>query len=631
MCGINGVLSSRCTAELRNIVSSMNSALAHRGPDDGGIAELPCGVMGMRRLSIIDIAGGHQPMSNSDNTHSIVYNGEIYDYRALRARLMREGMLFKTQCDTEVVLNAYVKYGVQALELFNGMFAFAIVDSEKRSAILARDRIGIKPLFYYLDNNGDLVFSSELNSLLACPFVPRRLDRESLQTLMVDRYVQDPWTLFDGIKQLPIGHYLRWENGKICVRRYAEINPLPGTVSESEAVEELRGLLGETVESQLLADVPVGVFLSGGIDSSTVAAFAAEKSPTRIKTFSIGFKNRKFDESGYARLVAEHLGTEHRELIVDSQGFDLDILDSIVRHVGQPLADPSCVPTLLVSRLAREDVKVVLSGDGGDELFGGYDHIRWMASVRRLSRLGSVGLRFFETMAVKAGTMHALPARASEFARRSAKAAHIAQFEPDQHLRRIMALWAPEELRFVLRDAGVLRQTFELVKLGTGWSAEAQAMKLLMNTFLPGAILTKVDRMSMAASLEVRVPLLDDRIVGFSQKLPMHLKIRHGVGKHVLREAGRPRLPAEIFTLKKRGFSFPITELMDNSFWAYFRELYSGSGPARDLFCPEWIDGVVKTKTIDFQRGNDSSMNNALRIWLLALLGHWFKVYHVSI
>ncbi|MFV2065814.1 MAG: asparagine synthase (glutamine-hydrolyzing), partial [Pirellulales bacterium] len=386
-----------------------------------------------------------QPMASADGRHALVYNGELYEHRQLRQRLAARGAKFRTRSDTEVLLAALTLEGEDCLPRLNGMFAFALADCRDETLLIARDPLGIKPLYYYVSPCGDLVFASELPSLLLHPQVPRRLDWESLAMLLVDRYVADPWTLFAGVRQLPPGHLLRWKAGRVDVRSYCHLMPNPTAMEEHASVQRLDELLDESVRAQMEADVPVGVLLSGGIDSGTVAALACRNARRPVKTFSVGFAKPEYDESGLARQVARHLGTDHHELRIGQGGFDPDMLDLIIDHVGQPLADISCIPMYLVSRFARDHVKVVLSGDGGDELFGGYEYICWAARIRRASRrIPWIARRFGVATLMALG-----PLARGRFAapvRRARKGLTLTFCEPRTQLRRMLALWNEEQV-----------------------------------------------------------------------------------------------------------------------------------------------------------------------------------------
>ncbi len=632
MCGINGSV-QRGAADPRH-VEQMNAALRHRGPDDGGVIALGSVALGMRRLSIVDLAGGHQPMQTSDGRFTIVYNGELYDYAVLRAELERTGAIFRTSSDTEVLLQHYARHGRATLDAINGMFAFAIHDRDDDSVFVARDPIGIKPLYYWQGPSGELVFSSELGSLLAHPSVPRKLDQRALAMLLVDRAVGDPMTLFEGVRQLPAGHYLYQRDGKVRVERYWQMRLAPEPMQEREAIEALRARLDETVRSQLVADVPVGVFLSGGIDSSTVAAFAARAKDASIHSFNVGFASPDFDESAIARSVAQHIGSVHHELRVEDASFDPAILDVIVDHVGQPLGDLSCIPTYLVSKYARNEVTVILSGDGGDEFFGGYDHMHWAARVQRVRaktpavvrRLGQLALAGAATLAVGPAVQHA---------RRARKGLELTFCEPLEQVRRMMSLWSEAEARALI--AGNLEGALPPAFTGdastlAGLAPEEFAMATLAQTYMQSAILTKVDRMSMAASLEVRVPLLDRRIIEFALRCPLDLKVRGRVGKYILREAGRPYLPDAVYSHPKKGFGLPLHGWFNAEFWELFEALYAEGKPAAALFERRALAQTLAEGRAAQRAGRSiSSQTAAGRVWLLAQLGRWMERFQVAV
>jgi asparagine synthase (glutamine-hydrolysing) len=630
MCGINGHASPLRQPSVL-AVEAMNRALQHRGPDDGGVHACSFAAIGMRRLSIVDIAHGAQPMTADNGRYALVYNGEIYDFDRMRAALARRGARFSTRSDTEVLLHALRLDAEGCLPSLNGMFAFAFVDRDERTLLLARDPIGIKPLYYWLSSEGELVFSSEITSLLAHPSVPRTLDRRSLAMLLHDRYIADPWTLLDGVYQLPPGSYLRWRDGRIEVRAYAGVEFAPQPIDENVAREELRSILDETVRSQLVADVPVGVFLSGGIDSSTVAAFAARAKSEPVKSFSVGFSRPEYDESGLARAVAKHLGTEHHEVRIEDARFDEATLDRILDHVGQPLGDTSCIPTYIVSKLAAEHVKVVLSGDGGDEFFGGYDHMFWAARVRRMSQSTPSLVRRFGS-AVLAGVAPMAPAMLAEPARRARKGLELTFLDPDAQFRRMRCLWNEDELTQLLGAPVDLRPEYGRDPTALSRLApEEHAMQTLARTFMPGAILPKVDRMSMAASLEVRVPLLDLRVVRFAERLPLELKVRGRVGKYLLREAGRSLLPPAVYKHKKQGFSIPLRDWFNPRFHELVGDLYAPGSKASTLFERVELDRILacgRRESNDATRQSDT--NNATRVWVLAMVGRWMERFGVT-
>lgn len=637
MCGINGFALAGEECVDARIAQAMNHALVHRGPDEGGVADLGFAALAMRRLSIVDIADGHQPMRSADGRWTLVYNGEIYDFEKLRGPLEANGARFATRSDTEVVLHSWIAHGARALNSFNGMFGFAIADAHERSVTLARDPLGIKPLYYAIGPRRELIFSSELKSLLTHPAVARKLDRRSLEMLLVDRYVADPWTLIEGVKRLPPGHWLRWRDGRIEVRRYRELHLQPQAQDERAALEELRSTLDEVVRSQLVADVPVGVFLSGGIDSSTVAAYAARaarESGRKLQSFSIGFARRDYDESELARAVAKHLGAEHHEARIEDAQFSLEALDQILDHVGEPLGDTSCIPTYAVSKLAAKEVKVVLSGDGGDEMFGGYDHMFWAARVRRIAESTPAPLRRASAAALGLASPLTRGALATKV-RRARKGLELSLHAPAEQFRRMRALWTPEEVRALCaHDVRIdeLRSDCELhADSLSALAPEELVMDILARSYMPGAILTKVDRMSMAASLEVRVPLLDLRVVDFASRLPLELKVRGGVGKHLLREAGRPLLPSAVYEHKKQGFAIPLFDWLNSQFWALADELYAPGAPASALFEGAALRrALTEGRCANRNTGVLSETAASTRAWLLVSLARWMQRFGVA-
>jgi asparagine synthase (glutamine-hydrolysing) len=637
MCGINGYVYRAGNVGQLEIAESMNAAMLHRGPDEGGVADTGFAALAMRRLSIVDVRDGHQPMRSEDGRFTLVYNGELYDFASLRRELEELGHTFRTRSDTEVLLRSWIQRGRESLERFNGMFAFAIADRRDGSLVLARDPLGIKPLYWWLGPGGELVFSSELKSLLAHPSVPRKLDRRSLEMLLVDRYVADPWTMLEGVKQLPAGCWLRWRGGEIEIGRYSEFRLDPQPCGEREALAALREKLDETVRSQLVADVPVGVFLSGGVDSSTIAAYAARavrEAGGKLKSFSIGFDDPQYDESELAQAVAQHLGTEHHVLRLENSRFDVSTLDTILDHTGQPLGDTSCIPTLAVSRLAASHVKVALSGDGGDELFGGYEHMFWAARMRFLSETTPAPLRRAGS-AVLAQVAPMVSGTLATRVRRARKGLEISLHSPLEQFRRTRALWQPQELATLCTHdhAGEsLRRDVDLdPELVERLEPEELVMQILASGFMTGAILAKVDRMSMAASLEVRPPLLDRRIVDFARHLPLEHKVHGRTGKHLLREAGRDLLPAAVYEHRKQGFSIPLHRWFNAEFWELVDGLYAPGSRAATLFDRAALQGVLDDgRKATENAGTLSETAASTRVWLLASLARWMERYGVA-
>jgi asparagine synthase (glutamine-hydrolysing) len=551
MCGIAGYVGwDRGRQGSETDLRLMCNAIRHRGPDGEGHFVAPGVALGMRRLSVIDLVGGNQPIANEDGSVQVVFNGEIYNYRELRARLVAADHRLATHSDTETLVHLYEDDGDRLVHALRGMFAFAIWDTRRQRLLLARDRLGIKPLYYW-ERPGGLAFASELRAFLALETFSARLDRSALGEYLALGYVPDPQCIFEGVRKLAPGHVLIWdrEHGSQLVRYWSPVRSEALNVDEREAIEELQRLLADSVRCHLEADVPLGAFLSGGLDSSAVVALMGRQMDRPVQTFSIGFDEPEFNEAPAAAAASRALGTEHRELIVRP---DVDVLvEDVVRFFDEPFADSSALPTYLVARLAREDVTVALSGDGGDELFGGY--------TRYIEVLGRRELR-------PAGLRHVIR--------------HVARRLPHASLgrNRLLDLARTRRGRYAatvagplaVRDGGValpllVRDRGTLDALLDRWfdqvaSRDFATQMMLVDTmsYLPGDILTKVDRMSMAVSLEARVPLLDHRLVEFVVGLPSRLKIRDSTGKWILRKAIAGLVPSEVLEKPKQGFAVPL-------------------------------------------------------------------------
>ena len=548
MCGITGYAGwKRDAADSEATLSTMCAAILHRGPNEEGHHIGEGVALGMRRLSVIDVAGGSQPISNEDGTVHVVFNGEIYNHHALRERLAPNHLL-RSRSDTEVLVHLYEEHGADMVHHLRGMFAFAIWDDKTAKLTVARDRLGIKPLYYWITPDG-VAFASELRSLLALEEFPREIDPAAVHEYLALGYVPDPACIFKGVRKLPPGHVLSWdeERGVEVHRYWSAVRPEIPVADEREAVEELRRLVTDAVASHLESDVPLGAFLSGGIDSSTVVAQMKQLTSSRVETFSIGFEEKEFNEAPHAASVARELGTKHTELIVRP---DADaLIEQVARTYDEPFGDSSALPTMLVSELARRHVTVALSGDGGDELFGGYTRY---ADLEARQEIGSPTLRGI-ARSIGASLPHATYGRNRLLdlsrTRRGRYAATVAE-----------AVGAHE--------GGVLRVTpsgLELDRILDRWFNEAGDRDFLTQmtlvdiaSYLPGDILTKVDRASMSVSLEARVPLLDHPLVEFAVGLPGRLKRRNGKGKWILREAIKGLVPDSVFHQPKRGFGVPL-------------------------------------------------------------------------
>ena len=529
----------------------MCDAIRHRGPDDEGLRASEGIGLGMRRLSIIDVAGGHQPIANEDGSVHVVFNGEIYNHHELRRELEGRGHRFATRSDTETIVHGYEEYGDDVVRHLRGMFTFAIWDSRQERLLVARDRVGIKPLYYWEADEG-VAWVSELRSLLALERFRPELDHDAVAWYLSLGYVPDPLCIFRGVKKLAPGHRFSWSRSRgIEVSEYwTPIRPQMAPISEADAVAELRRLLTDAVRSHLESEVPLGAFLSGGLDSSTVVALMAREGMQRVQTFSIGFDDAGYNEAPHAAAVARAIGTDHTELVVRP---DADrLVEGVVSCFDEPFSDPSALPTYLVAELARRKVTVALSGDGGDELFGGYTRYAELMGRRTLpaparAGLGVVG-RGLPQGAL--GRNRILDLGRSRRGRYAATVA-IALSQREGGVAR------PEMAARVPQLDLLLDPWF---RPGADRDFLTQMTLVDLQTYLPGDILTKVDRTSMAVSLEARVPLLDHPLVEFAVSLPAELKLRDGTGKWIFRQAIQGIVPDIVLTKPKQGFAVPLPE-----------------------------------------------------------------------
>ncbi len=610
MCGIAGfVRSSGTTVPDEALLRAMCDAITHRGPDDDGRQLIGAAALGMRRLSIIDVAGGQQPIANEAGDVTVVFNGEIYNYRDLRDRLLKAGHRLATRSDTETLVHLYEDDGDRLVDSLRGMYGFAIWDANRQRLLLGRDRLGIKPLYYWLRPDG-LSFASELRSFLVDPAFTPRLSEEAIALYLALGYIPDPWCIFAGVRKLPPGHTLAWtrEQGTSVTRYWTPARD-EVRIDPADAVAELRRILDDAVRSHLESEVPLGAFLSGGIDSSTVVALMARAMDRRVQTFSIGFEEPEFNEAPHAARVAKALGTDHTELIVRPDADQL--VEDVIRGFDEPFADSSALPTLLVSHLARERVTVALSGDGGDELFGGYTRyaqVNGMAApapaiARRLLR----GLALMRPPGAKgrAWMLNVGSGVRGRYARTVAQPLSVAEGgiaagTVARHQPSIEQLLDPWFDRFGTRDF------------------VTQMMLVDLETYLPGDILTKVDRMSMAVSLEARVPLLDHHVVEFAMALPSRLKLQGETGKVILRQAISGIVPDSVLQKPKQGFAVPLA----NWFRGPLRhriEALSG----KDAPVAQWVDGdAMRRVTAEHLAGRREHPG---LIWRLVVLNGWLR------
>jgi len=596
----------------------MCEQIIYRGPDDEGLYVADGAGFGMRRLSIIDLAGGHQPVFNEDRTAWTVFNGEIYNFPDLRPELESRGHRFRTHSDTEVIIHQYEETGADCVKKLRGMFALAIYDKTKRKLILARDRLGKKPLHYAL-HKGNLYFASEIKSILAIVPELAEVNSQGLLEYLYYGYVPDSSCVFTGIHKLAAGHLLEFEDGRITIRQYWDL-PAYDThtpKSEEECLEELEHRLFEATKIRLISDVPLGAFLSGGIDSSTVVALMARASSGPVKTFSIGFKKDDFNEAKWARIVADRFGTEHHEMILEPDV--VQTVEHLTSSLEEPFGDSSMLPTYYVSQMARQHVTVALSGDGGDEMFGGYDRYRIHAGRRIFERIPAWARKFYRDHVfprvpnTMRGRAYSYNASLSWQERYVDQLSFLPSFERDTPI-------LSEDFREILKrgeDPGnALRCHF--VKTSAADPVD-QLLYVDTKTYLAGDILTKVDRMSMLNSLEVRVPILDHLFVEWVVGLPSEWKLRGNRQKYIFRKlAERVGVPREAIDRQKQGFTLPLTHWMRNELREMLMILLEPRSLERGYFV---ASGVRKLLDDHLVRGR----GNPARIWRLLMFELWHR------
>lgn len=625
MCGIAGFISaddSRDRAEWLSVLERMCHVITHRGPDDQGTMLTDDGAaLGMRRLAIIDVAGGHQPLSGCDDALSIVFNGEVYNFQELKLELEARGHHFYTHSDTETIIHAYEEYGEACVDHLRGMFAFAIWDARRHELFIARDRVGKKPLYYTVTGRGTLVFGSELKVLLEHPEVVREVNPEALDSYLTFGYVPDPLSIFRGIHKLPPGHFLSFDaQGQVAVEQYWDFSyePITEVLDEREYVEELRRLLDESVKLRLISEVPLGAFLSGGIDSCTVVGLMARHTSRPVKTFSIGFHEDSYDELKYARIAAKRFGTDHHEFVVTPD--ICRVVDELVWHFDEPFADSSAIPTYMVAKLAREHVTVALSGDGGDELFGGYT--RYVTDRKRdgFARL---------PRALRQGVMQPLSRRLPHGAWGRNYLNNIALDPVDRYLDSVSSLTALSRnalystgFRAQLQGRDQAAASFRNYAARVGTQNPLDVMLYLdSKTYLPGDILTKVDRMSMAVSLEARAPLLDHKLIEFVTRIPPALKLRGLETKYILKQAVSDFVPAEILSRPKQGFGMPLQQWINSELRDYIREVLTERRTSgRGYFNQTHVDLLFD----EHRRGR---RDHSTQLWTLFMLELWHRAF----
>jgi len=622
-------------SHLRESLPEATSSMTHRGPDDAGLFfDQKAGVgLGHRRLAVIDLsAAGHQPMGTDDGKVQIVYNGEIYNFKEIRKTLEGAGHCFRTETDTEVILEAYLEWGMDCLTHFIGMFAFALWDRRIGTLFLARDRMGIKPLYYHFADHM-LLFASELKALMALQGFPREIDPEAVPLFLHYQYVPAPRTIFKDTWKLLPGHYLAYDGETLNTRAYWTL-PEAGAVdfegNEAEAVDELERVLSEAVSCRLISDVPLGALLSGGIDSSLVAALMQKVSHAPVRTFSIGFREPGYNEAPWAAKMAAHLGTDHTEFYVTPREA-LDLIPRLPDIYDEPFADASAVPTSLVSRLARTQVTVALSGDGGDEQFAGYVRYwstqamatgfqRLPETVRKsLGRvLERIPVSWIETCYRPWRDL--LPQRfcVTNFSDKWEKLVSLmGQVRLEELYRMTICLWSEYDLR-ALCGRGPVQTRFEETFVETeAWPILSRLMRVDQKTYLPDAMLTKVDRASMAFSLEVRVPLLDHRVLELTSRMPDGLKYREGKGKYLLRRLLSRHVPEGLFERPKMGFGVPIEKWFRGGLKELLLDYLSAGRLKRE--------GLFHYDEVEKKIGEHLSLtaNHQYRLWSLLMWEMW--------
>lgn len=624
MCGITGFISKDKDSPVEPraaLLDRMCASIVYRGPDEQGTVVRGRAALGMRRLSIIDIKSGQQPIYNEDGNLAIVFNGEIYNFQDIRAELESLGHRFKTKSDTEAIVHAYEEFGEGCLKKLRGMFAFAIWNFSDESLFIARDRIGKKPLFYTVTGDGDLVFGSELKTLLVHGGLRKEVDPAALDAYLSYGYVPEEFCILKNVRKLLPGHFLTFRNGVVKTEKYWDLDLSTADESRSEAewAELLRDKIREAVKIRLISEVPLGAFLSGGVDSSTIVGIMAELSQRPVKTFSIGFKEDSFDELKYARIAAKCFGTEHHEFIVTPDLFDL--IGEIVRHFDEPFADQSALPTYVLSKMARDHVTVVLSGDGGDELYAGYSRYVIDQKRRGFARLPKL-VREQMLRRLSAAMPHGGPGKNYLY--------NISLDPVGRYIDSVSAFNRPRKSFLYSKD---LAESLN----GDGSAAEdlfrrfgeslpendptARLLYLDSKTYLPGDILTKVDRMTMANSLEARVPLLDHELIELVAKMPSKLKLKGTATKYILKKAMEGIIPQEILYRKKQGFGVPVGEWINDQLRERINDdLADKRTTGRGYFETKYVRALLN----EHSAGRRDHSNVLWMLWMLEL---WFRRY----
>ncbi len=625
MCGICGLAHGDRRPAERDVLVRMNEAIRHRGPDSDGFYSDDGIGLAVRRLAIIDLKGGDQPISNEDGSLWVILNGEIYNYPELRSDLANAGHRFKTRTDTECILHAYEQAGDACIQRFRGMFAFALWDARRQRLLIARDRLGKKPLYYTIAN-GDLYFCSELSGLLTA--LPQRpeVDTQAIDLYLSLQYLPEPCTIYEGVYKLPAAHMLVWQNGQARIERYWEYSYLPKlSGDENELAEELRDRLRRAVRMRLMSEVPLGAHLSGGIDSSILVALMAELSDTPVKTFSIGFKEQQFSELPYARAVAQKYSTDHHEFTL-TYGDVPNTLETISHHFGEPFGDASAVPLYHMSLITRQHVTVALNGDGGDEDFAGYQRYGLDPLARSYVRLPA-----FVTRRAVPWLAHKLRDRSDRptgqgFVNGLQRLRQFPEIDERASILRWGSYFSPSDRRLLWRPEywqRVCDDNAQSLLIGAFENAEGSFLDRTLyadlHTYLPGDLLVKADRMTMASSLEGRSPFLDHEIVEWTARLPDSMKLRGTTGKYLLKKAFAAYLPPSVRSHRKQGFGLPLAPWFRGPLADWSRSLLLGpDAPLNPWFEPASIQRLIDEHA-------QSRVDHGKRLYALCMLAIWAR------
>lgn len=626
MCGICGFISRREITLSQ--LQLMNDAMYHRGPDDHGEEIYPWEGgfflgLAQRRLSIQDLSPlGHQPMHSQDGRISVVFNGEIYNFLELKKEL--SDYPFKSACDTEVIIAAYLKWGISCVERFRGMFAIALADRADQKIYLLRDRIGKKPLYYWAEE-GHLAFASELKPIMTCPGFSQNVRTDVISRYLYQQYINAPETIFEHVYKLEPGAVLTWQRGQISTKKYWDIKEVYHKMSADpvkdygQAKAQLKELLKKSVAERMIADVPLGTFLSGGYDSSLITAMAQEHSDSPVKTFSIGFHEERYNEAGYAKQVAQHLGTDHTELYIDENEM-FKLVDSIPHYYDEPFADSSQIPSMLVAALARKDVTVVLSGDGGDEFYCGYNIYKNVAQAQMLDIPGGLVHGVFSLPGLKqAGIAEKLPFRVRVIAENRNKETKT-QFGVSNYILRAQKMVADKEGNLPCHYP--VESSYHV----NNW--QIRRMLLDMDAYLPGDILCKVDRATMKYSLEARCPILDQDVMEYSFRIPHQFKYHKGDKKHILKDIAYDYIPRELLDRPKVGFGVPLDKWLRGPLKEQLLDYSDRDFLVRQgIFDADYVSDMIRNYLVTGDGGPATGANYSKLSWSFFVFQQWYGYY----